>query len=326
MGGVLFWSCDISGYCGDITDYAAMSELYVRWMQFGVFNPISRAHHEGNNAVEPWLFGTEAEAICKKAIELKYRLFPYIYTYAREAYDTGLPIMRALILEYPNDPETFNLNSEFMFGKELLVAPVMETGAVSKKVYLPEGEWFDFNHPQKSFQGKQWIDFPVSLETTPLFIKRGSVIPQMPVMQYIGEKKNAPVWFDIYPAAEGHSASFTLYEDDGETNDYKKDICIKTDVKCTSAKGTWNVSVQRRNEKGQITETIRNFGIKIHLDQAPQSIVFNSSNLKQSSYDKLEKSWYEVAEKAVWSWDKQTNCCCIKWPDSGVSAEFTIKK
>ena len=66
MCGIPFWSCDISGYCGDITNYEAMSELYVRWMQFGVFNPISRAHHEGNNAVEPWLFGKEAEAICKK--------------------------------------------------------------------------------------------------------------------------------------------------------------------------------------------------------------------------------------------------------------------
>jgi len=111
MGLIPFWSCDISGYCGDIEDYQAMRELYIRWLQFGALNPLSRIHHEGNNAVEPWLFGEEAEAICKSAIELKYRLFPYIYTYVREAYDKGWPLIRPLVLEYPDDIEAFNLNS-----------------------------------------------------------------------------------------------------------------------------------------------------------------------------------------------------------------------
>ena len=326
MGGIPFWSCDISGYCGDIKDYEAMSELYVRWLQFGAFNPLSRIHHEGNNAVEPWLFGTEAEAMCKKAIELKYQLFPYIYTYARQAFDTGLPLMRALMLEYQDDPETFNLNSQFLFGKELLVAPVMEQSATSKKIYLPEGEWIDFNYPQRSYQGKHWIDYPVSLETTPLFVKRGSIIPQMPVVQYIGEKKNAPVWFEVFPGAEGRSAAFQLYEDDGETNNYKKDICTKTDVKCLSAKEEWKISILRRNENGQKTEPDRNFGIKIHLERAPKSVVLNSVNLKQTGLDKLQRSWFEIADNALWSWDKQSNTCWIKFQDNGLQTEIIIKK
>ena len=326
MCGIPFWSCDISGYCGDITNYEAMSELYVRWMQFGVFNPISRAHHEGNNAVEPWLFGKEAEAICKKAIEQKYKLFPYIYTYARQAYDTGLPLIRALMLEYQDDPETFNLNSQFLFGKELLVATIVEPGASSKNIYLPEGEWIDFNHPQKSYQGKQWIDFPVTLETTPMFVKRGSIIPQIPVMQYIGEKKNAPVWFEVFPALEGRSASFMLYEDDGETNDYKKDICSKTEVKCISAKEAWKVNILRHNENGRNQIIDRNFGIKIHLDQAPQSILLNSGKIKSTNPDKLEKSWYEISEKTVWSWDRLTKTCSIKLQDNGTPTEIVINK
>lgn len=326
MCGIPFWSCDISGYCGDITNYEAMSELYVRWIQFGVFNPISRAHHEGNNAVEPWLFGKEAEVICKKTIEQKYKLFPYIYTYARQAYDTGLPLIRALMLEYQDDPETYNLNSQFLFGKELLVAPVTEQGAASKKIYLPEGEWIDFNHPQKSYRGKQWIDFPVTLETTPVFVKRGSIIPQMPVMQYIGEKENAPVWFDVYPAAEGRSAVFTLYEDDGETNDYKKNICSKTEIKCISAKESWKMSILKLNEKVHNPGTDRNIGIKIHLEQAPQSILLNSGKLKSTNPDKLEKSWYEISEKAVWSWDKPTKTCVIKLLDNDSPTEIVIIK
>jgi alpha-glucosidase len=151
-GLISFWSCDISGYCGDIDDYDAMSELYIRWLQFGAFNPLSRIHHEGNNAVEPWLFGEDAERISKSAIENKYRLFPYIYSYAREAYDKGWPLVRALMFEYPEDEETFNLNNQFLFGKELLIAPVVREGAATKKIYLPEGEWIDFNNKSTTFQ------------------------------------------------------------------------------------------------------------------------------------------------------------------------------
>src|SRR5690606_13765004 len=169
MGLIPFWSCEISGYCGDITDNASFTELYVRWAQFGVFNPISRAHHEGNNAVEPWLFGAEAEQIVKSAIELKYQLFPYLYSYAREAFDTGVPIMRAAFLEYPNDEKAVDADEQFFFGKELLVAPVVEKGASTKRVYLPEGEWILFENGATRYKGGGWIELPVRLETIPLF-------------------------------------------------------------------------------------------------------------------------------------------------------------
>jgi len=234
--------------------------------------------------------------------------------------------MRALMLEYQDDPETFSLNSQFLFGKELLVAPVTEQGATYKKIYLPEGEWTDFNYPQKYFPGKQWIDFPVSLERIPVFVKRGSIIPQMPVMQYIGEKRNAPVWFEVFPANEGRSTAFTLYEDDGETNNYKKDSCSKTEVNCESAKKTWNLNIHRQEEGGNNPETHRNFGVRIHLEQTPQSIILNSAKLKMNSLEKLEKGWYEISGKAVWCWDKTTNTCWIKLPDNGSSSEIIINK
>lgn len=137
LGIIPFTTCDITGYCGDIENYPAMAELYTRWIQMGAFNPTSRIHHEGNVAVEPWLFGEEAEKNAKAAIELKYRLLPYIYTYAREAHETGLPLMRPMFLEYPADMETFSTDAQFMFGSELLVAPVVKKGARNKNVYLP---------------------------------------------------------------------------------------------------------------------------------------------------------------------------------------------
>jgi alpha-glucosidase len=326
MGLIPFWTTDISGYCGDIKDRNAMAELYIRWMQFGIFNPLSRAHHEGNNAVEPWTFGAETESICRDAISLKYRLHPYFYTYARNAFDTGLPLIRALLLEYPEDMETFKLESEFLLGKELLVAPVVEKDATEKQVYLPQGEWIDFNDGCTVYHGKQWISYPVTLSTIPLFVKRGSIIPEMRVQQFIGENKNALVWFDIFPAAEGRTADFTLYQDDGETNDYKKDIFGKTEIKCISTKDELNIGIDTKNENGWNSNKNHNFGIKIHLDQAPKSVLVDSEKLKQINSDKLEKMKETESEKSIWSWNRNTKTCIIMFCEKGLASEINLKK
>ena len=323
MGLIPFWTTDISGYCGDIKDREAMAELYIRWMQFGVFNPLSRAHHEGNNEAEPWTFGKEAERICREAIQLKYTLHPYLYTYARNAFDTGLPLMRALLLEYPDDTETYKLESEFLLGKELLVAPVVEKGATVKKVYLPQGEWIDFNDGITVYPGKQWISYPVTINTMPLFVKRGSVIPEIPVQQYIGENKNSRMWFDIYPASEGYSCDFTLYEDDGETNDYKNDIFGKTEIKCVSSKEDFNVTIITKNEDGWNQNKNRIFGIKIHLDKAPKSIFSDALKFKQTKAGNQNDA---TSEKAGWSWDKTTKICRIIWTGNMQSTNIIIRK
>lgn len=326
MGLIPFWTTDISGYCGDIKDREAMSELYIRWMQFGVFNPLSRAHHEGNNAAEPWTFGIEAERICREAINLKYTLHPYFYTYARDAYDTGLPLMRALILEYPDDAETSKLDNQFMLGKELLVAPVVEKEASKRKIYLPDGEWIDYSDGKTVYKGKEWIDYPVSLSTIPVFVKGGSVIPEMPVQQFIGEQKNIPVWFHIFPAAEGRTATFSLYEDDGETNGYKEDIFAKKTVKCTTSKEEYKITIDSKSENGWVKSNARNLGIKIRVDKAPDIILLNGAKIKTIKADKLDKSWNVVSDKAFWSWDKNNAILWIKFKDSVTFKEITIKK
>ncbi|MDR2058313.1 MAG: DUF4968 domain-containing protein [Dysgonamonadaceae bacterium] len=304
MGLIPFWSGDISGYCGDITDYPATAELYTRWMQFGVFNPLSRAHHEGNNAAEPWMFGEEAEKNCKAAIELKYQLFPYLYTYAREAYDTGVSIMRALLLEYPDDKETYQADEQFLFGKELLVAPVVKKGAVTKKIYLPEGEWIDFNDGQTLYSGEKWITYHVSLNTIPVFVKKGSIIPMKPVMQYIGEKSNAPLYLHIYPASENQTASFTVYEDNGENLDYQKDIYSKTSVACTTQRTGYSTEITVQNKGFEVPE--RNIVLKYHLNKEPKSVFINGKKVK------------------TWSWNKTTQECWVKITDKKTGMNIKI--
>ena len=305
LGLIPFWSCDISGYCGDITDYPAMAELYTRWMQFGVFNPLSRAHHEGDNAVEPWMFGEEAGKNCKAAIELKYRLIPYIYTYAREAYDTGLPIMRTLLLEYPDDKEAFSADEQFLFGKELLVAPVVKKGATTKRIYLPEGEWIDFNDGKTVYSGEEWITYPAPLDKIPIFVKKGSIIPMMPVMQYIGENPNAPLYLNIYPAAENQTASFVVYEDDGEDLSYQKDIFMKTSISCKTENNKYQTEISQES-KGFRPSGQRNIILKYHLQNKPKQVFINDKKIN------------------TWSWNKTTGECWIKMPDTGDKLRITI--
>jgi alpha-glucosidase len=300
-----------------------MSELYVRWIQFGAFNPLSRIHHEGNNAVEPWLFGAEAELLSKEAIELKYRLFPYIYSYSRGAFETGLPIMRAMFLEFPEDKQCENLNSQFMFGTELLVAPVFEEGASVKKVYLPKGEWFDFNHPQVSYIGGNWIDYPVELKTIPMFVKNGSIIPTMPVMNYIGEKPDYPLVLEVYPAPVNKKAQFEIYEDDGETNNYKQNVFSKCTVQCLSKKDQLELAFSDKAENN-FQPTSRNLIFNLYLKEAPTKVLLSEMELKKF---KMKTGWsLEKMDSAMWYWNKERGILTIYVPSILKNEKLVIEK
>lgn len=312
MGLIPFWSSDISGYCGDIQDYDAFAELYVRWLQFGIFNPISRAHHEGNNAVEPWLFGEQAEAIAREAIGMKYALFPYLYTYGRMAYDTGVPLMRAMILEFPDDPECARATAQFMMGESLLVAPVVEKAAKIKRVYLPAGEWLYYGDRSERFHGGRWIDFPVSLETIPVFVKADAIIPEMPVMQYIYERPNYPVTFQVFLDATGKT-SFTLYEDDGFSNDYKDDKFSTTDVVCERTDHRVRVSIGVNLNNG-FEDRKRNFLLEVPADKRPKEVTLSGKRLSRSKMSQLMVDIDGSFNVTGWTYDKDRGIVIVRLP------------
>ena len=325
LGVIPFTTCDITGYCGDIEDYPSMAELYTRWIQFGAFNPLSRIHHEGDNPVEPWLFGPEAEKNAKEAIELKYRLLPYIYTYAREAHDTGLPIMRPLFLEYPADMETFSTDGQFLFGQELLVAPVVKKGARTKNVYLPEGTWIDYNNKQTVYTGEQWTTVEAPLSCIPMFVKQGSIIPTMPVMNYTHEKPVYPLIFEVFPAPKGEEASFTLYEDEGEDLGYQRDEFAKTPVRFRTEKGGYLLSVGAREGKGYAVPAPRNFIFRMYLKTAPKGITVQGKKVKKVKPERLEENPDDDTESMVWSWDKATGICSLRMPDRGEESRISLR-
>ena len=140
MSGLAYHNSDIGGFCCGTTT----PELYVRWMQYGTFCPITRAHGIDNQPTEPWGYGPEAEAISKKYISLRYQLLPYIYTMAYENYSTGMPLARPLFFEYPDVEFLNNYSDEYLWGDNFIVSPVVDEGLTFKDVYIPEGEWVDF--------------------------------------------------------------------------------------------------------------------------------------------------------------------------------------
>lgn len=319
MGLIPFWTTDISGYCGEITDYPAFAELYVRWLQFGIFNPLSRAHHEGNNAVEPWLFGEQAEKIAKTSIELKYQLQPYLYTFAREAYDTGIPILRALVLEYPKDEKTYKIDDQFMFGEAFLIAPVVEKDVKQRSIYLPKGEWVDYNNPTITYSGNTTLEYPVTLETIPMFVKAGSIIPKSPIMPYIGALKNAPMILEIFPSTKTNR--FELYEDDGETNNYKNDDFSVTTIETKKTANRFSVVINAPQQQNFQTEN-RNYFLKIHMPESPKNVEVNGTKIIISDKNKVSNNLNTVFNQSSYFYDKDSQTLNIRIPDTKSKIEI----
>ncbi|MBV9851462.1 MAG: glycoside hydrolase family 31 protein [Armatimonadetes bacterium] len=210
--GMPFVAQDIGGFNGTPTP-----ELYARWIEEGVFVPVMRAHGTINSPRWPWAFGGDVLAATKKAIELRYRLIPYLYTLAEDASRNGAPPMRPLFFEFPQDTRTFDLEDEWLVGRGLLAAPVLSEGG-ARDVYLPEGRWYDFQ-TGKPIAGGQTLHLHVPLDVIPTYVHAGTILPLGPVMQYTGQTPEDPLEVRVYPGAAGQ---FTLYEDSGDTYDYQR--------------------------------------------------------------------------------------------------------
>ena len=236
LSGIPFWGTDIGGF---IPTEEYTGELYARWFQFAAFCPLFRSHGRDWKLHRPWgwdtgdlgfpetanyhpadaeLHNPAIEPVCRKYLELRYRLMPYLYSAVKETCETGLPVMRAMWLHYPEDAAAVKRGDQYLYGRELLVAPVVEKGATNRTVYLPRGTWYDFWTNERREGGAE-ISRAVDLATLPLYVRAGAVIPMGPVKQYTGEQVDAPLTLTVYPGEDG---SARWYEDDGETFDYRK--------------------------------------------------------------------------------------------------------
>ncbi|HLW99452.1 MAG TPA: TIM-barrel domain-containing protein [Candidatus Acidoferrales bacterium] len=249
LSGIPLWGTDTGGF---IPTKEFNGELFVRWFQFSAFCPLFRSHGRDWKLRLPWgwntgdfgtpevtnsgevanpdpseLHNAAVEPICKKYLELRYRLLPYIYSAVREGHETGLPILRAMWLHYADDAAAVQRGDQYLWGRDILVAPVTEKGVTSRKVYLPQGDWYDFWTEEKIAGGRE-IGRDIDLATIPLYVRAGSVLPLGPVKQYTSEKVDEPMTIVIYPGTDGN---YSLYEDDGVSFAYRRGEFMKTEMK-----------------------------------------------------------------------------------------------
>ena len=214
LSGLSFVGVDVGGFAE-----APPAELYTRWLQSGILYPFFRTHTAfGTPDQEPWSYGTQWEVLNRRAIELRYELLPHIYNVMHETSATGLPAMRPLMLDYPDDPATYGIDDEYLFGADLLLAPVLREGATTRDFYLPRGTWVDV-WTGRSYPGGRGHSIPVALGSIPLFARGGSFIFRQPAIQHTGEMPGQPLIVEVYAGDRGESS---LYEDDGLSFEYEK--------------------------------------------------------------------------------------------------------
>ena len=268
LSGVPHWGTDIGGF---VPTREFTAELFVRWFQFGAFCPSFRCHGRTWQLRRPWgwntgnygpsemgpnaasflprqedLHNAAVEPICRKFLETRYRLLPYLYSTAYETHTTGLPIIRSLGLEFPQDDKSWETVDAFLFGPNLLVAPIYESGATKRTLNLPAGKWWDFWTAQP-IEGGRTITLEAALDSMPLLARAGAIVPTGPVKQYTEQPSDEPVTLTIYPGTDG---AFTFYEDDGLTFAYERGDFQEIAMHWDDAKRTLTL----RHSKGSRTK------------------------------------------------------------------------
>jgi alpha-glucosidase len=242
-------------------------------------------NHSANDACrrEPWLFGAAIEARAKKAVERRYRLLPYLYTLLEEAARTGEPVMRPLWLEYPNDAATYDVASEYLLGRDLLVAPKLVAGSARYRVTLPAGDWYDVQTSQRMSGGTSDVE-PSPGDSVRLFARAGAIIPQAPVVQSTGEAPQGPLMFDVWPGAD---CSGSLYLDDGQSLGYRSGKLRRLALSCESGEGT--LSVQARSS-GEYPVWWKELKLVLHDVPRPPKAVTDAHGVPLAhSYDPAQK-------------------------------------
>ena len=255
LSGLPYWTTDIGGFQGGDPSDPAYQEVYVRWFQYGTFCPIFRTHG-ARKSNELWSYGRRAQEILTNYDQLRYRLLPYIYSLAWKVTSEGYTPMRALVMDFPADRKSLDIADQFMFGPALLVNPVSEAGAISRTVYLPAGApWYDF-WTGAMIEGGQTLVSKAPIETMPLYVRAGSIIPLGPALQYTSEKPADPIELRIYRGSYG---AFTLYEDDGESYGYERGEHATIAFAWEDATQTLSISARTGTFPGMLRE--RTFNI-----------------------------------------------------------------
>jgi alpha-D-xyloside xylohydrolase len=255
LSGLPYWSHDVGGFSVDYpggNKNEEFRELFARWFQFGAFTPVFRAHGQTTER-EPWFFGGDDHPVYKTLLDfthLRYRLLPYVYAVAARVTLDHDTMMRALVMDFPEDTRARDVKDQYLFGPAMLVSPVLAPKARSRAVYLPAGRWYDF-WTGNPIEGPTVVETPAPLEQMPLHVRAGSVLPLGPAKQHVNDGSEDPVTLLVY---EGRDGAFALYEDDGETNAYEKGTYARIPLTWTQADRTLTIGARTGRFPGALAE------------------------------------------------------------------------
>jgi alpha-glucosidase len=276
--GEFHWSMDTGGFSGDPNP-----ENYARWIEFAAFVPIMRVHGEFNRKRQPWVYGPTAEAAARRAIDLRYELLPYIYSYERRNTEGEVGLVRPLFWEFPGDPKAATNDTEWMFGDGLLVAPIVTQGATTRNVYLPVGDWLDYASGQH-YAGQQSILVSADAKTwadIPLFVRSGSILATQPMEQYVGQRSVSEFTLDIFPSLV--EADFLAYDDDGQTYGYEKGDYLRQRIWAVRRGGETKVTLAPAT--GNYASSLHSYLLRIHV--AAQEVRVNGRLLRRMPLQEL---------------------------------------
>ncbi|WP_299050354.1 glycoside hydrolase family 31 protein [uncultured Polaribacter sp.] len=292
MSGFSFAGSDIGGFAEQ-----PQGELFARWIQLGVFHVFCRVHSSGDHGdQEPWVFGEEITNIVRKFVELRYQLLPYLYTAFWNHINNGTPILKSLVLFDQEDSQTHYRSDEFVYGEHILVCPIQEPNSKGRRMYIPRGKWYNFWNDEVVEGGKEiWVD--ADLESMPIFIKEGAVIPKYPVQQYVGEKDFNEITLDVY-YKKGKEKS-QLFDDAHDGYDYKKG---RYSLRTFSVTGKKNEFILQQHKQGKFDANYKMFNVVFHnlpfeitsiqIDNV--EIDLSSSNANETNSIVIDKEFTEL--------------------------------
>ncbi|MGA2656871.1 MAG: TIM-barrel domain-containing protein [Verrucomicrobiota bacterium] len=283
----------MNNLCGGVGNVNLPAELYRRWVQFGAFSPILWFHGLWGLRL-PWEYGPEGVDTYRKFVELRYALIPYTYTCSRIAHETGLPLVRGTCLEYPNQEPAYSHPHQYLFGKEFLVAPVVEPTQgkpALKEVYLPAGEhWFDF-FTGDIYAGGRGIIHECPIERMPLFVRAGSIIPLAPKMDYTDQKPLDPLTLEVFGGPS--EATFELYEDDGLSLEYRDGRFVRSRLTFGPSQGNGDYRLAIGPLTGSYTGKLetRRYVVRVHGLLKPESVAVNGRQLNELDSNAGGEGW-----------------------------------
>ena len=302
LSGVANQGADIGGFYGPSPE----AELMVRWVQNGIFQPRFSVHsvNTDNTVTEPWMYG-DCTGYIRDAIKFRYQLIPYLYSLMARAHETGLPIMEPMCSAFQQDPACYEEGVDFMVGDSLFVANVVEKGATTRRIYLPQDERFYDFYTREAYEGGQTIEIPVTLCSIPLFIRAGAIIPM--ALNQMNNLAGEKVEGIRLLCAPDRDRSFTLYEDDGNTEDYKKGVYLKTKITMTAGIRT----VLSFKQEGNYETAVEDMQIDlIHREKAPFAVTVAGEQLPHF----LHRKKYEAAQIG-WYYSQTLKSVQIKYPN-----------